>query len=613
MREANDFLDPTETIRMDDIERYLSIRHASGPSFRHDGEKLAFLLDMTDIPEVWSVSSPQEWPQQQTMSNDRIVFCTYAPNRPTLLFGRDEGGNERTQFFRLEPEASAPVPITDTPKAKHYWGGWAHTDDRFAFSSNRRDESVFDIYLQDLDSTGDAAECIYESESWIIANGFDPADEALILSEAHASYDQDLYILDIESGERTHLTHHEETVRFGRPQWGPNGDGIYCLSDYRRDTRALIRIDRETGSYETVVQDDDWSVDGLWIDQDRKRIAYSLNVDGYTELHTGRLDDKTTIVEDPRPDLIEGVVGGLSFDPTEQRVALSLSSRARNTNIDVIDTETGQTTTWTAASTAGIPASTFRSADLLRIPSFDGLDIPGFLTLPTDPQPHATPLIVDIHGGPESQRRPSFSSLVQYFVANGYAVFEPNVRGSSGYGNAYTRLDDVEQRLDSVADIAACVEWLGEHDAIDPERIVAMGGSYGGFMVLAALTEYPDLWAAGIDIVGIANFVTFLENTGQWRRSHREAEYGSLEDDREFLESISPINHIDRIQAPLFVIHGENDPRVPVGEAKQIADAAASHVPVETVIFPDEGHGIAKRENRITAYKRVISFLTEHV
>lgn len=598
---------------MRDIERYLSIRQAYGPSIRRDGDEIAFLLDTTGVPQVWTLADRMGWPTQRTFDDDRVVFCTYAPNRPTLLFGRDSGGNERIQYFRLEPDTGAPIPVTDMPDAKHYWGGWAHEDDRFAFASNRRDEGVFDIYLQDIDAVGNAAQRVYESEGWLTANGFDPADSRLLLSEAHASFDQDLYVLDINTGERTHLTPHEGNVRFGSPQWGPDGTGIYCLSDFERDTRALVRIDVATGDAHTLVSDDEWNIDGLWIDQQSSRIGYSRNIDGYTELTTGVLTNPTTIEHDPTVALPAGVAGGVDFDPDRSRAALTISTRDQNANVHVLDLDSGSLTQWTAAATAGIPQSTFRTPNLVRIESFDGVSIPGFFTLPANPALGATPVIVDIHGGPESQRRPSFRGLAQYFLSNGYALFEPNVRGSSGYGKTYTHLDDVEQRLDSVADIAACVEWLGGQQAIDPDRIVAMGGSYGGFMVLAAMTEYPDLWAAGIDIVGIANFVTFLENTGSWRRSHREAEYGSLEDDRDFLESISPINTIDRIRAPLFIIHGENDPRVPVGEAQQIGEAAAEHVPVETVIFPDEGHGIAKRENRITAYSQVVEFLDRHV
>jgi dipeptidyl aminopeptidase/acylaminoacyl peptidase len=223
-------------------------------------------------------------------------------------------------------------------------------------------------------------------------------------------------------------------------------------------------------------------------------------------------------------------------------------------------------------------------------------------------------VVVDVHGGPESQRRPGFNAVTQILCSRGYAVLEPNVRGSAGYGRRYASLDDVERRMDSVADLESAAEWLADHDLVDPDRIAVMGGSYGGFMTLAALTTYPERWAAGVDIVGIASFVTFLENTGDWRRELREAEYGSLDEDRALLEALSPLSRIDRIAAPLFVLHGANDPRVPVSEARQVADAAREQdVPVRELIFDDEGHGFSKLENRIEAYTAVVEFLDEYV
>src|SRR5207237_7353070 len=224
------------------------------------------------------------------------------------------------------------------------------------------------------------------------------------------------------------------------------------------------------------------------------------------------------------------------------------------------------------------------------------------------------PCVVIVNGGPEGQYRPTFQAVAQYLASAGFAVLAPNVRGSTGYGRAYLHLDDVRKRMDSVADLAHAAYWLRDSGRADPKRIAVYGGSYGGFMVLAALTTYPDLWAAGVDIVGIANFVTFLENTGPWRRKLREAEYGSLEQDREFLAQISPIHRVDRITSPLFVVHGANDPRVPVGEAEQIVAALRSrNVPVEYMRFEDEGHGLIKRANRLVAYPAIARFLDAYL
>lgn len=579
---------------------------------RDDGEEMAFLLDTTGHAEVWSVSRPQEWPDQRTFGEDTVRFCTYVPDSADLVFGRDEGGNERIQFFRLSDATGDVTPLTAHPEAKHNWGGWGNTDPHFAFSSNRRDESAFDIFIQSVDDVGQEAERVYESDNWLIPAGFDSSDDRLVVQEMRASFDTDLYVLDLADGDLKPLTDSPEQARYVSPEWGPDGRYIYCATDEGADTQYLARIDVAGREIETVESGGDWNVDGVSIDLDTGRIVYSRNVEGYTELTMGALVEGE-LRDEGTPAIPDGVAGGVSFGPKAEQFAITHTSRARNPSIQMVDTNSGETERWTAASTAGVPPQTFSPPELVTVSSFDGRDIPGFLTLPDAFKSGETPVIVDIHGGPESQRRPTFDSLTQYFVSSGYAVFEPNVRGSSGYGAEYAALDDVERRMDSVADLAACADWLMDHEAIDPDRIVAKGGSYGGFMVLAALTEYPDRWAAGIDIVGIANFVTFLENTGSWRREHREAEYGSLADDREFLASISPINNIENIRAPLFVIHGKNDPRVPVGEAEQIAEAASEHVPVETLIFEDEGHGVVKLENQITAYQRVVDFLETQV
>jgi dipeptidyl aminopeptidase/acylaminoacyl peptidase len=606
-----------------DIERYLNIRSAYGGSFAPDGT-LAFLMDTTGVPQVWTVDAPGSWPEQHTFFDERVTFVSWSPERPELAFGMDDGGDEKQQLFVLTPGTGEIRELTAMPEAKHRWGGWSHDGDRVAFTSNRRAEAVFDVYVQGRRS--DEARLVTEGDGWLTLGGWSPDDSRLLVTQAYSNVDQDVSVVDVESGETRLLTPHEGTVRYTSASWGPDGEHVYLVTDEGdADTLYLAHVDLATGDIEPVtVADDvdtppnrnspdgDWEVDGVVVDDDSRRLVFSRNVDGYTELTVGELTAPGRIDTLPAPDLPRGTAGGVSFDDDGGRFALSASSASANTNVYVVDAKTGDTERWTRAATAGIPRDTFVAPELVHYPTFDGREIPAYFSVPD--VEGQVPVVVDIHGGPESQRRPSFSATKQYFINHGYAVFEPNVRGSSGYGKAYGHLDDVEKRMDSVADIEAAVEWLHDHPAVDPDRVVAKGGSYGGFMVLAALTEYPDLWAAGVDIVGIANFVTFLENTGEWRRELREAEYGSLDEDRAFLESISPINNIDRIRAPLFVLHGENDPRVPVSEAHQIVERTREQgVPVRERIFPDEGHGLSKLENRIEAYREIVDFLDEHV
>ncbi|WP_423751233.1 S9 family peptidase [Salinirarus marinus] len=598
-----------------DIERYLNVRSAHGASFSPDGEAVSFLMDTTGVPQVWTLDDAGAWPEQRTFFDERVTFASWSPERAELLFGMDEGGNEREQLFRLVPDTGEITNLTLHPDAKHWWGGWRHDGERFAFSSNRRRESVFDVYVQDRDAVGTDAERVFDGDGWLTVGGWSPDDDRLVVTESFSTYDQDVYVLDVASGEMEHLTPHDGEVRYRSVSWGPDGESLYLVTDRDADTLALARLDLETAALTVVEDGGDWNVDGVALDEDTGRLVYSRNVDGYTELHAGELVAPDELRSFPDPDLPRGVAGGVSFAPDAEQFALTVTASDDTANVYVVDVETGASERWTRASTAGIPRETFVAPELVRYPTFDGREIPAFFSLPeTDTGHGETPVVVDVHGGPESQRRPSFGRVKQYLLANGYAVFEPNVRGSTGYGKAYSHLDDVEKRLDAVADLRAGVEWLHDHPAVDPDRIAVMGGSYGGFMVLAALTEYPDLWAAGVDVVGIANFVTFLENTGEWRRELREAEYGSLEEDREFLESISPINNVEKLDAPLFVLHGENDPRVPVQEAHQIVEKARDRgVPVRELIFEDEGHGFSKLANRIEAYSAVVEFLDAHV
>ncbi|MFC7074231.1 S9 family peptidase [Halovenus rubra] len=615
------------------LERYLTIRQAYAASLSPDGT-LAFLLDTTGVPQIWTMDEPGSWPVQRTFYDEPVSFCSYSPERPELIFGMDEGGNERMQLFRLDGDGHI-TPLTDMPDAKHYWGGWRSDGEQFAFASNRRDESVFDVYVQDRDGTGNDAERVFEGDGWFTVGGWSPDGDELILVESHSGFDQDVSVLDLDTGEVRHLNPDDDEVRYRSPQWAPDGEALYVATDRGADTMYLARMDAETGNLETVRDGGDWNVGGVALDEDSGLLAYSRNVDGYTDLTLGELTGETEISELPMPEMPGNVAGGISFGPDGNRLAISSTGRSLNTNISVVDVQAlreadsdeilggdgaadtlldESVTRWTHASTAGIPLESFVEPDLVHYESFDGREIPAFFSLPENVPEGGAPVIVDIHGGPESQRRPSFAGLTQYFLSRGYAVFEPNVRGSTGYGRSYTHLDDVENRMDSVRDIEAALDWLEGHDAVDPDRFVAKGGSYGGFMVLASVTEFPERWAAGVDIVGIANFVTFLENTGPWRRKLREAEYGSLEEDRGFLEDISPLNNIENIEAPLFVLHGENDPRVPVGEAEQIVEGAREQgVPVEKRIFEDEGHGISKLENRIEAYSQIVEFLDEHV
>ncbi|CAN5616073.1 S9 family peptidase [soil metagenome] len=577
-----------------EFARYLKVRGAYGASWAPDGRRVSFLTDITGVPQVWEVPADGGWPDQLTFHEERIMGAEYSPVEDRLLFSMDAGGNERAQIFLLGD--GEEKDLTRNPDAIHYAGGFSPDGCRTAYTATRRNGTDFDVYVQDLDGEPELA---WEVSGYHTVAEWGQDGSFLIVSRHHSNLDNDLYKLDLQSGEAKLLTPHEGEARFSGACVTPDGASIYLATDRDGDFLRLARLDLSTLELEYLTPDDR-DVESLEMSGNGRYLVAARNLDGYSDfmLFNGRGRRM------PTPEMPSGIIGGFSFSPDSGKLAFMLTGPNLNPDVWILDLPDGEPRRLTRSSTAGIPRNTFRTPEIVRYPSFDGREIPALFY---EPEEENAPVVVNVHGGPESQSRPMFAPVTQYFLDRGYAVFAPNVRGSTGYGKAYTHLDDVELRMDSVKDLAYAAEWLRGRGH---EKIAVMGGSYGGFMVLAALTEYPELWSAGVDIVGIANMVTFLENTGSYRRALRESEYGSLENDREFLESISPIHKAERITAPLMVIHGKNDPRVPVGEAKQIVERVRDNGgAVEYLPYEDEGHGLAKLKNRLDAYPRIAAFL----
>ena len=583
-----------------DFARYLKIRGAWGASFSPDGRRVSFLTEITGVPQVWEVGAEgSSWPEQLTFYEERVTDAAYSPAGNRLLFGMDAGGNERSQLFLLED--GEVTDLTRAPEAIHYSGGFSPDGRRIAYTATRRNGTDFDVFVQDLPDG--EPQMVWEVSGYHMVVDWAADGRALIVSRHHSNVNNDLYRLDLSTGGATLLTPHEGDARFFDANVTPDGRSVYLATDRDGEFLRLARLDLATLSL-VYLTPDDRDVEGVELSTDGRYLVASRNVEGYSDVLL--FNGKGRRMPDPR--IPEGIVGGFEFSPDSGRLAFTLTAPERNPDVWVLDLPDGDARRLTRSSTAGIPPRTFRKPEVVRYPSFDGRRIPALFH---EPGIENAPVIVNVHGGPESQSRPAFAPVTQYLLHRGYAVFFPNVRGSTGYGKSYTHLDDVELRMDSVKDLAHAAYWLRERGH---ERIAVMGGSYGGFMVLAALTEYPELWTAGVDIVGIANLVTFLENTGSYRRSLRESEYGSLEKDREFLASISPIHKAENIEASLMVVHGKNDPRVPVGEAEQIVERVKKNGgTVEYLLYEDEGHGLAKLKNRLDAYPRIAAFLEEHL
>lgn len=604
-----------------DFARFLNIRSALDPALSTDSSRIAFLSDITGNYQVWSVGTRGEgdarWPRQLTFLPDKVWEIHAAGTAPHLIAVSDAGGNERQQFYLVSNfgadeegrEAHAVRRLTTADDAIHEFGAWNHDGTEIAYSSNARNGVDFDIYRMDV-ATGRAT-CIHETSGLRSVCAWSPDGAALLLADEVSSVQDDLYVLDLASGDERRISAPTGPARFHSTSW--TRGGIHAISDAQHDRGALCRIDPPSGDITPLFAADDVPGGGefetLAVAADGRNAALAVNVLGYTHLY---LVDLRTGRRQPIDLPLSGVVGAMRFNIQGTFLVLSVSTPVTPANIWSVRVLDGSCRQLTYSNRAGIDAATFVSPTNVDFLTFDDRRIPAFLYLPTAHRKPAEgfPCVLYVHGGPASQHRPEFFVSFQYLLQQGFAVLAPNVRGSTGYGRTYTQLDEVERRMESVADLRAAMEWIAQHPDLDAGRVAVYGRSYGGFMVLAALTEYPDLFAAGIDVVGISNWVTFLERTGPWRRKHREVEYGSLEHDRDFLEGISPIHKADRIRVPLLVMAGDNDPRVPLAESEQVAErvrAGGGHV--EFVHYSDEGHIFSKLENRIDSFTRIEEFL----
>ncbi|MCS7312177.1 MAG: S9 family peptidase [Acidobacteria bacterium] len=586
-----------------DIERYLAIPTVSSPTWSPDGRWLAFLTNVTGVPQVWRIPSTGGCPEPLSFFSERAAFVEWSPRPDRLVFGMDVGGNERWQIYSLSSDGAVAERLTTQDRVIHDFGDWGPDGGWFLYASNERDARYFDVYRYDW--TARTAQRVFQGDATHSVVRVAPDGRSALLVRRNTNLDEDLLLLDLATYDVTHLTPHSGEARYTPAAWLPDGRGFYLVTDEGREQAGVALYDLTQRAFR-YVETPPHEVTTLDVSPDGRYLAWVENHDGWSILRVKDLRQDRLVQP---PDLPAGVISSLRFDPQGNRLAFVLSRPTAPADIWTLDVNNRRWTQVTRTHTAGIPSETFVAPRLVRYPAPDGLSIPAWLYLP----PQSTPphrVVMSIHGGPEAQELPRFQPVYQYLLHRGLAVFAPNIRGSTGYGRTYVHLDDVEKRGAAIADVAAGARWLVAQGYTTYDRIAIMGASYGGYMTMAAITFYPDLWGAAVNIVGIVNFETFLKNTGPWRRHLREAEYGSLDRHLDVLRRFSPIHRVDQIRVPLLIIHGENDPRVPVGEARQVYEALRTrNHPVELLIFPDEGHGITKLNNRIAAYRRIVEFL----
>ncbi len=564
-----------------DIRSYLRIRSAHSPQWLDGGRRLAFIADTIGLPQAWVMPAAGGWPDLLTREGERVMAIVAPPDGSALAFSRDVGGDERARLYLAEPDR--PLVVVD---AIHTLGCFSRDGARLAFTHTARNGVDFDLAVVDI-ATGVVQELAL-LEGWNVV--CDWSESGILVGRAHSNVDHELLLVDASSGATVSLTPHVAPEQALPAAFDGDGSVLFA-SDRDAEFTRLVRLDLEGGRSSLTADDAD--VEGIAVSC-TGRVAVLRNVGGCSEL---TLDGTATA------GLPVGVYGGLAFAADGRRLALHVSPPDAPTDVWVID---GVASRVTRADGGGVAPSSLRRPTDEAFEASDGVRIPYLLYGPSD-----APTVCYVHGGPEAQSRPALNPVVQYLAARGITVAVPNVRGSTGYGKTFASLDDVERRPDAVRDLAELARLLGADRGVP---VAVMGGSYGGYMTLAAISEYPDLWRAAVDVVGIANLVTFLERTGAYRRALREAEYGTLEHDRELLTRLSPIHRVDRIVVPLLVIHGANDPRVPVSEAEQIVDALrARGREVIYLRYEDEGHGLVRLANRIDGYTQVASFLERHL
>lgn len=595
------------------LRTYQNTRTANVLGWLDDGLLISTRFGQTN--QLHRVRQPMGARQQLTFFEEPVTQAWVSPaNDDGFIYARDVGGSEFFQLFWYDRRTGGHRLLTDG-QSRYGEVVWANGGDRFAYYSTERNGRSWDIHVQAL--SGAVSEVLAEEAGTWMPLDFAPDDDRLLVARYVSINESRLYEIDLTTGSRRALLDDSLTVAVGEARYDGDGSGVYFTSDIGAEFMRLHRLDLATGQIQVLTSDVPWDVEAFTLSEDGSLLALSINEGGISRLVVRRLPGNRPLA---LPELPAGVITAAFFSPAGDRLALSVSSPTSPTDVWTVSLTERRLARWTRSEAGGLDPETFVAPDLIEYPTFDAVDgeprrIPAYVYRPAGPGRH--PVLVLVHGGPEGQYRPYFSSTIQYLVRElGLAVVAPNVRGSAGYGKSYLKLDNGYRREDSVRDIGALLDWIGTTDDLDPSRVVVMGGSYGGYMVLASLVHYSGKLAAGIESVGISNFVTFLENTQPYRQDLRREEYGDERDPlmRAHLEQISPLNRVTEIRRPLMISQGANDPRVPASESEQIYQAlTAAGIPVWYVLADDEGHGFRKKANRDANAAIMTLFLERYV
>ena len=608
-----------------DLNRYQNTRSAAFRGWDKGGEGIFVSTRFGDVSQVHYVGKPGGARTQLTFFDEPVGGLSRQPNGSKMVFTMDAGGSEFSQIFLLDPTGVDDAVMLTDGESRNGAVVWDRNGKWIAYQSTRRNGASNDIWMMDVDNP-ETAGVVLESPdgSWWGGVDFSPDNQNLLVLNYVGNMDSRVHVLDLKTREHRMLAGDPENGGANIPLgFDREGTGFFYVTDRAGEFQQLAWQSLEEGAEPVIITADiPWHVEGGAMSEDGTRGAFTVNENGFSRLY---LIDPASREYTAVSGIPTGLVGSMEFSPDGQTLGMTLNTSQTPSDSFTLalgegPLEYGELTRWTYSEVGRLDTDTFAVPELVSFPTFDsgkgGPDsIPAWLYKPEGEGPH--PVIIVIHGGPEAQARPSFSSTYQMWVQKlGAAVIRPNVRGSDGYGKHYMSLDNGFKREDSVKDIGALLDWIATRPDLDQERVAVFGGSYGGYMVLASSVHYSDRLKAAVDVVGISNFVTFLENTQDYRRDLRRVEYGDERDPemRKHLEAISPLNHVEKIRVPMFVIQGQNDPRVPVTEAEQIVEALRNNgQPVWYMNALNEGHGYRKKENRDIYQQAVVVFFKEHL
>ncbi|WP_420841403.1 S9 family peptidase [Gloeobacter kilaueensis] len=599
------------------VSRYTEFRTATLTSWHPSRREILILTRFADTNQVHRVQMPGGARSQLTFYPDRVQAASYPP-RPRgnyFVFSKDTGGNEFSQNYRYDLDTGRVTLLTDG-RSRNSPGVWSTAGDRVAYTSTRRNGKDTDLYIEDpREPRSDRKLTDLEGGGWQPLD-WSPDDRRLLALEEISINESYLWLFDAASGERTLLTPRglPEKIAYGDARFSGDGRGLYLTSDRGSEFLQLQYLDLNTRRYRSLSAAIPWDVESFELSQDGRHLAFVTNEAGISRLH---LLDTATGRTRAVPKLPVGLIANLDWRANNQELAFNLSTARSPADVYSWNIATDRIERWTTSELGGLNPASLAEPQLVNWPSFDKRTISGFLYRPPAKFTGRRPVIINIHGGPESQYRPGFLGRNNYLIDElGVAIVFPNVRGSSGYGKTFVQLDNGFKREDSVKDIGALLDWIATQPDLDPERVMVTGGSYGGYMTLAVATRYNDRIRCSLDVVGISNFVSFLERTESYRRDLRRVEYGDERDPkmREFLLAISPANNAARITRPLFVVQGKNDPRVPLKESEQMVETVKQGgSPVWYLMATDEGHGFAKKKNADFQFYSTVAFIQRYL